>query len=739
MFLVLNRVAGVTVPHLFLADSLASVPVTVVGAAAQAYLDASPSGVTHRDLRAFSIEDVTFITNRNRVVANASTLAATRPYEGLIWVKSGGYARTTSVTVTPASGTPVTVTYTTDRGDTAADALGVGTDRIAKGLYDGTIPTSSDVVITGTPLTNLTSQGFTVTLLGSLIYLSHPTINFTMVISDDAGGSAVVGFKDSTQRFIDLPLVAANGFTIKIAQEAAGGNSDYYVRFTASGTTTTGVWSEVVQPGAALGLDPNTMPVKLYLNGANWEITVAQWGQRTTGNATLVPDPDFIGDYIQRVGWWRGRLHLLAKNSQYLSSSADPFVFYASSLVAALDSDPIGLLPPADRKAFFMDAIDVNQRLITFADKAQAIADAAAGAVTPTGVQNRKLGSTGFNPLLPVQEAFSRAYYTASGTTGLTVFELALDRISGEIEPEDLSVGTPSLLPLTTDRVATYDKGYITVYGTTGASALVVHLFRYSNAERVQNGFVPWTLPTGYGLSGLLFRGQRLYVFLRDAAGALHIASSDMAPTATDPSPGTVLQLLDLKVSSAALAAPTYNSTTDETTFVLPYSVSGAIATVRVATSDYWEGFTPTVVSQVTTSIVLKGDWRTIGLWFGLVRTHTFTPKKWFVRGEDGNVRLDGRLTLTALRLDLGPLSYIEATVSILGRSARTATFNANTLTSGPNLTQAPNMEVAQLRLPLGGQNLHTTVTIGNSSHFGFAVLGYEWDGDYNTRSRRTA
>lgn len=740
LLLILNREAGVVIPYLFNFTTLASVAVTVASTAAQNYLNASSTANVNQDLQSFSIEDVTFIANRNRAVALSGAVTAARPFEGIIWVKTGGYARTTTVTVTPVTGSPTTVTYTTDRGDTAADALGVGTARIAKGLYDGTIPTSSDVTITGTPLTNLTGSGFTVTLRGSLIYISHPTNNFTLTIADDAGGTAVQGFKDSVQRFIDLPALAISGFTIKVAQEAAGGNSDYYVAFTETGTTASGTWAEVVQPGVAVGLDPETMPVKLYLDGANWKVAVAEWGQRTTGNATLSPDPDFVGDTIQKVGWWRGRLSLLSNNSLYLSSSADPFVFYASSLVAALDSDPIGLLPPADRKAYFKDAIEVNQKLITFANKSQAIADTTQGPVTPSGVQNRKLGSTAFNPLLPVQEAFSRATYTAVGTTGLTVFELALDRISGEIEPEDLSVGIPSLLPVTTDRVATFDKGYTTVYGTSGGSTLIAHIYRYSNAQRVQNGFVPWTLPAGYGLAGLLFRGARLYVFLVETAtGALHLTSMDLAPAATDPAPATLLQLLDLKVSSASLAAPTYSSGADTTTFTLPYAATGAIATVRVATSDYWEGFTPTVTGTTSTTITLAGDWRAIGLWFGRLRTHSFTPKLWFARGEDGNARLDGRLTLTALRVDLSPLSYLEVSTAILGRSPRVTTFNANTLTSGPSLALPPDVAVAQLRLPLGGQNQYTTVTFQSSSHFGFAVLGYEWDGDYSVRSRRTS
>lgn len=738
LLLLLNLQAGAVVPYLFNFETLASVPVTVT-AAAQTYLNANSTGNILQDLRAFSIEDVTFIANRNKVVANSATVAPTRPFEGIIWVKTGGYSRTTTVTVTPVTGSPVSVTYTTDKGDTAADSLGVGTARIAKGLYDGTIPATSDVTITGTPLTNMTASGFTVTLSGSLIYISHPTNNFTFTVTDDAGGSAVVGFKDSTQRFIDLPAVALDGFTIRIAQKAAGGNSDYYVRFTATGTTATGVWSEVVQPGAPLGVDPATMPVKLFLDGANWKIDVAAWGQRTTGNLLLVPDPDFIGDTIQKVGWWRGRLSLLSNNSLYLSSSADPFVFYASSLVASLDSDPIALLPPADRKAYFKDAIEVNQRLITFANKSQAIADTAQGSVTPTTVQNRKLGSTGFNPLLPVQEAFSRAYYTAPDSDGLVLFELALDRISGEIEPEDLSVAIPGKLSLSTDLAATHDKAYTTVYGVTGGTALVVHTYRYSNAQRVQNSFHDWTLPTGFTLGGIRFRGSRLYVFLADAAGAFCITRMDLAPLRIDPSPATVLQLLDLKVSSASLAAGIYSAVTGRTTFALPYTAAGTIASVRVLSADYWEGYTPTIYSSTGSDLVLEGDWPAVGLWFGRTRTHSFVPKTWFVRGEDGNVRLDGRLTLTALRVDLAPFSYLEVSVAVLGRTARTTYFNANTLTSGPNVTQPGNLAVAQLRLPLGGQNLYTTVTFQSSSHFGFAVVGYEWDGDYSTRSRRTA
>src|SRR6185312_11139759 len=104
-------------------------------------------------------EDTVFITNRLVTVGNVPTLSPSRPHEAMIWVKLGAYARTVAVTVFSAaiSGGSQTISYTTGDGSNSADSQGVGTDRIANGLYSATNPQPGRVVISGTQLSNLTT------------------------------------------------------------------------------------------------------------------------------------------------------------------------------------------------------------------------------------------------------------------------------------------------------------------------------------------------------------------------------------------------------------------------------------------------------------------------------------------------------------------------------------------------------------------------------------------------------
>jgi hypothetical protein len=203
--LILNKASGVVTPHLrSLVDG--STVACSVSADAQAYLNLNgPSPAT--DLYVTTVEDTTFISNRTVLTDTNADAEADRPFEAILWVKIGAFARQYAFTITPDGGTPVSGGYRPDDGTHGEDALGVGTDRIATALYDGTVISGSGGTHNGSPLTDLTSQGFTVILRGSAIYLSHPTTDFVIVATDDQGGNALSAIKGSVQRFSDLPSV----------------------------------------------------------------------------------------------------------------------------------------------------------------------------------------------------------------------------------------------------------------------------------------------------------------------------------------------------------------------------------------------------------------------------------------------------------------------------------------------------------------------------------------------------
>lgn len=732
--LVLDRQAGSTAAYLFQTYDFSTVPITVTPAA-QTYLNTgSPSPGS--DFRIKTIADTTFITNRQVSTATSGDTEATRPNEAIIWVKIGGYSRLYSVTVIPSVGSPVTAQYQPSTGSSGNDSLGVGTDRIAKGLFDGTIPASSSAAVAGSPLNTLIGAGFTVTLDGSTIYISHPTTTFTISVSDDQGGTAMTAIKDSVQRFSDLPAVARNGFVVRIAQEAAGGNSDYFVKFEATTSTTGGVWAECLEPGTELGLDPLTMPIGLKQVGGVWTLDTLPWKARTTGNPELSPDPDFLDQPIYSVSWYRGRLALVSDESIYLSSSADPFRFYTSTLAVTLDSDPIGQLTPADEKTFFRELGVFDKRLFAFAEGVQTLTSSD-GPPTPSNTQTIQVANAPYTGHVPPQGVAKKIYFATRTNNATYVQELSIDRISGLEVVENMCVSVPDYLPPTLNMASSYPLGYMTVYAEAGDSRIYVHTFRHSNQQQVQNCWSAWNMPAGYAIHGFYFKQQILYAFVVNSTTNVgYVLLLDMSQGLVDNGGGTVLTYLDFKIFDVSLPAPVWSAANQTTTYTLPYPSAGAIASVRgeqSPTDPYQERYAPVVTARSGFTITLQGDWRTTTLCFGLPFTSYVIPSEFFQIGADEKTVLTGDLRLQTIHLDLTAPFVLDVTTSQPGRQSYTVPLEGNFVDS--TLYDDPQRKHTMRRsVPINGDSPAVTLRFSNSSHIGFTLTGYEWVGDWTQR-----
>lgn len=744
--LMLTREGGHVKAYLFQTATWANLLDVPISTAAQTYLDTN-APFPQRDLRARPIEDTTFITNRTVPTAVASGTIATRPFEALVWCKLHGYARKTTVTVLSSAigGGSLTAGFTSGSGSNSNDPLTVGTDKLAAALYSGTDPKPGNDTVFGTPLSNLSASGFTTSLSGSLIYIYHPTVDFQLVISDDVGGTGVIPVKGTVQRFSDLPEVASDGFTVRIANEDVGGNSDYYVQHTVSSSNVNGVWKEVIAPGAAVGLDPTTMPVGLVFDsgGVGWNIRELPWKQRLVGDANLSPDPEFVGSTINDVGWWRGRLGLISNGQVNISASDDPFKFYTTTLITQVDSDPIGLLTPVDIKTFFKEAVIFDQRFLVMGNKGQAIISAAAsrGAPTPSTTLIEPLSKSEYTDQVLTQGANHKIYFAAIRKAFMSIFEIGIDRLSGLALPEDMTPAVPRYIPATLDRAGTFESDFVTVRGSSGSPRMFVHMFRHAEQQRVQNAHHAWNLPSGFTLQGLYVKNSVVYVAVGDASGNCHALELNLQQLALDDGVATVLTYADLKIPDTSLAAPTYNSTAHTTTFTLPYPVGPLVgASVREpGTEAYPEGYTPTVASRTSSTVTLQGDWRTVPLYFGYKFASYFIPSQFYVRGQDGKPNRSGRLNVNRVRCDLATFSYLRAEVTVLGRATRLLEFNG-LAADDPGIgagAPADQTRTVIFTVPVGGKSEAVEIKLVNDTFLGFALLGYEWEGIWNPKAQR--
>jgi len=756
---ILHRGTGASDCVAYLTDLLGNTdPDVTISAEAQAYLDAGNPNPS-LDYRLLHIEDYTFILNRKVPVdiqrdgGGLPEKHTERPNEGIVWVRQAAFGRTYTVTVTPEEGTPITASLRTPNGKDSEDAQWVDTDVLADALRDGSYTTVNAAFITGN-LNALTSQGFTVALQGSVLYLSHPSTAFTIEVKDGQGGSAMLAIKDKAQTVSDLPKVAVDGFTVRISQTTGAEEDDYYLRYAESAGPGTGIWEETVGSGAEKGIDPATLPVALEYNpvGGTWEINVQPWGERDIGDEDLAPDPGFVGLTLEDISFWAGRIALVYNEGGRLSSASDPFRLYPKTLSQVLADDPVELINPHDRKAKFHHATSFKRKLILVGEDAQAQVTIDAATNDSETLRIDEFAAYESSDLIDPQPINDRLYMMAPrGQSSSTVYEF---EITGSIQTEegdDMGVSVPKYVEADVDLVTSCPVNYMACYGKTGSQFIYCHLFRYTERQRIQNAWFRWKLQEGWTLRGMWFDNTTLFVYASSATMGAVILSLRTAPGVLDVDDASrVLTKFDFRVVSEDCSPALQPS--GDTLFTLPYSVpTGSVfASVRAPGGEGGlsitgsllpasEGIMPEVVSYpAANQVLLEGDWTNCPLYLGLKYSSIWELSTIYARNqEDDSPIRSGRMVLKKITWELQEATRVNVTVKVGGRAAREYLFEGPRFDDPDTDFDEVGIFTGEWATPIRGSSDDVSITVSNPSHLSTSVMGFTWHGELNAKSRR--
>lgn len=278
-----------------------------------------------RDLTATTIADYTFITNKTINTALKNDLYPNPyPNAALIFVKQGDYGIDYVVKV---NGTQVASKTTSD--SSIADHK---TNTIAQALYDGMV-------------SQLGTTNWYISKLNSTIMLRRKDgAAFEVQTTDSNADRSLFSFYKETKSITDLPVVAPNGFLLKIIGEKGDTSDDYYVQFsTADGSSFgTGAWKECCSPDVKYKVDALTMPHAL-VREANGTFTfkTVDWTDRKAGDETTAKTPSIFGNPIEEVFTYKGRLGFIAGDRSLYSDVDDIFSLFKRTVMTSLDTDPI--------------------------------------------------------------------------------------------------------------------------------------------------------------------------------------------------------------------------------------------------------------------------------------------------------------------------------------------------------------------------------------------------------------
>lgn len=651
-------------------------------------------------IRAVTIADYTFISNtRTAPAMNTATAPATaRPaaHEALIWVRAANYGQTYTVNINGTSASVQTAVAPVVTSGTTVTENRISSADIAQNL------------ITGLG----TISGVTLTRNASVIHVTSANA-ITISATDARANADITAILSSVQAFTDLPTIAPTGYQIEIAGDPGNAFDGYYVEFTPnSGTFGEGTWSETVSPGVEYEIDEDTMPHLLVrLPNGNFHfgpadgstqggITIPTWGNRVAGDYITAPDPSFIGNPINDIFIYKNRLGFLADENVILSRVREFYEFFPETVTTVLDTDPIDVVASNNRVSILRYAVPYQDELILFSPQYQFRFNAAETVLTPATAQITVL--TQFEVDVDVRPQLAGGGIIFAQANGdFTQFREFSVRGAGTAltaDAQDLTGYVSAFVPSSVFKMTVNDTSNA-VFAISGAAGFEnrIYVYKYfirnagQGAERAQSSWSYWELEAADEILQVLCVRETLFCLVRYGTNIFleKMPVQDRSPEPPTNAPYPLL--LDRRVSTTTetpaamrVAAGTYSSTTNLTTWTLPFT---ATSTVQA-----WSGYSTTgnggvLLGYVTTgtSITAQGDWSSQPIYFGVPYNFRYRFTRFKLYKEIGGGKAAANVERTQVRnakLRYHETAFFKIHVIPEGRDVGIYTFDATILGS---------------------------------------------------------
>jgi hypothetical protein len=664
------------------------------------------------DIRAATIADYTFISNTKAIPAMDPALApaVARPstHEALVWVKAANYGQTYKVNL---NGTQATIT-------TAVAAIIVS----GSTTTENRISTEDIAENIRTSLSGV--SGVTIARSGSVLHFKSSS-PITIAASDARANADITAITSSVQAFTELPTIGPEGYQVEIIGDPGNNFDNYYVKFVpraGAGTFGEGSWQETPSPGVEYKLNASTMPhllVRLpsggfYFGPANGStqsgVAIPSWGERSAGDYDTAPDPSFIGYPIQDVFIYKNRLGFLADENVILSRTRDFFEFFPETVTTVLDTDPIDLTASNNRVSILRYAIPYQDELIIFSDQIQFRFNAAETILTPASAVITVLTQYEIDPdcrPIPVQGTI--IFCQANGQwSQFREFSVRGAGTALVADASDLTGYASSYVPADVFKLTANDTGnsWFAVSSKSGfADRIYVYKYFYRNtgsgAERVQSSWSYWQLSGADKILQILCVQEVMYLLV-EYGSEVWLEKMPVADRLSDVAPNPYPLLLDRRVSTTTetpaairVAAGSYNATTKQTTWTLPYTIK--------APTQVWSGYGMTTNGGVLlgssssgNTIVANGDWSAAPVFFGEVYDFAYRFTRFKLYKEVGGGKVAANVERTQVRhakLRYHETSYFEVRVMAERRDMAVYKFDGTVLGSRNSSlgTQMPN------------------------------------------------
>jgi hypothetical protein len=694
-----------------------------------------------------TIADFTFISNKSVVTAMRNDIEPVRPFEGIVTVLAGNYAKRYEILINGVQRSRCTTPDGVNRFHNQYIDTHVIAETLAYGLTNsysaaGSGSFQGEFGLGGSDYDNTQASGtgfassapWSVQRFGNSIYISNSTTDFTLDTRDGFNNNAMKGVKGKTQRFSNLPAKTLNGTVVEVTGESSNNFDNYWVKFESNGE----VWKECRKPGVKLGFDAATMPhVLVRETNGTFTFKRATWGDRLVGDEEKSPEPSFIGKTINDIFLHRNRLGFVAGENVILSASGDFFNFWRRTLTAILDTDPIDVGSSFPKVAIFHHANSYNGDLLCFAENAQ-FRLTGGDLLTPRSAAIRLLGEfavdTGCKPV----SSGSFLHWVGKDNDRAVVRELWLDETGTIQAPLEANSHCPDFVPKNMFKMtSSTDLNMLVGVSSDHPTRLYVYKYYWSGREKPQSSWSYWEF--GKTILSMDFIETDLYVVLLDGTD-VRVVKLPCQVDAKDT--GMDFQIyLDQRVE---LSGGTFDAGNNRTSYTMPYTVPVNIeAWTGYSGSGTWKpGHKLTVDSYTGTTLRLVGDTRDEKVYAGLPYTFRYRFSTLMIRRntESGpQVITEGRTQVLRMRLTFSDTAFFTVDVTPENRAKFTyeSAVNAWSLDDPMMKLEELVLEEGDYSFPVKCENTRVAIDLINDQAIPSGFIAADWVGLWQQKTRR--
>jgi hypothetical protein len=432
------------------------------------------------------------------------------------------------------------------------------------------------------------------------------------------------------------------------------------------------------------------------------------------------------------VSFFKNRLVFNSKENISTSQNAFFFDFFRETITTVLDSDPIDIAVSYKEVSVINHVVPVADSIVLFSDQDQfnMAGNPSDELFTPKTVSIDHQRNYRSDPDVSPISSGDAVFFAVNGPSATQVREMPIAEDGSLGRAPKVTSHCPGYLPANVTKLTgASEENVLAAITSTNTDRVYIYKYLWSGNEKLQSS---WSY----------FDSDRTILDIEFVDDDLVVISSDDTDTFIETIPfnedfvdsGDIYICLDHRVHTDDLAAGSYASGPDETTYTLPYDASGVVC---VTAAGHTSGIGQNIVvndDTAGTTVKVAGDQTAEDLYFGFtydasVVLSEMVAKKRGPNGADTPF-VAGELTVLSLDLLMGQSGYLTAEVAQSYRDTFTHTFTGAALGSAGNLVGAPALEWDNWRIPINAAAKEIVITLkSTASYQQFALLNGEWRG----------